>query len=83
MLPEDERSIGNRLAAAEPQNDNSTSGKGNAEDRLAQQDATAPARLHGNEPSKGAKIDAEIQAEEEEMLAKKDAKKKGGAGQKN
>jgi hypothetical protein len=30
--------------------------------------------LHGNEPSKGAKIDAEIQAEEEEMLAKKDKK---------
>jgi len=47
--------------------------------------------MHGNEPSKGAKVDAEIQAEEEEMLAKKDAAKggsgKGGtgkaAGQKN
>lgn len=34
------------------------------------------AKLHGNEPSKGAKIDADIQAEEEEMLRKKDAKKK-------
>ena len=41
-----------------------------------EKDPTAPARLHGNEPSKGAKIDAELQAEEEEMLRKKDAKKK-------
>ena len=29
------------------------------------------ARSHGNEPSKGAKIDAELQAEEEEYLKKK------------
>ncbi len=29
------------------------------------------ARNHGNEPSKGAKIDAEIDAEEKEMLRKK------------
>lgn len=27
--------------------------------------------MHGNEPSKGAKIDAEIQKEEEEYLARK------------
>ena len=27
--------------------------------------------MHGNEPSKGAKIDAELQAEEEEYLARK------------
>ncbi len=31
------------------------------------------AKNHGNEPSKGAKIDADIQAEEEEMLKKKGA----------
>jgi hypothetical protein len=31
----------------------------------------AQARNHGNEPSKGAKIDAEIDAEEKEMLRKK------------
>ena len=30
--------------------------------------------MHGNEPSKGAKIDAELQAEEEEILKKKGAK---------
>jgi hypothetical protein len=29
------------------------------------------AKLHGNEPSKGAKIDAQIQAEEEEELRRK------------
>ncbi|KAI1855611.1 hypothetical protein JX265_006014 [Neoarthrinium moseri] len=34
-------------------------------------DPTYPAMLHGNEPSRGAKIDAEIQAEEEEFLKKK------------
>jgi hypothetical protein len=28
--------------------------------------------MHGNEPSRGAKIDAQIQAEEEDMLKKKD-----------
>lgn len=30
--------------------------------------------MHGNEPSKGAKIDAEIQREEEELLRKKKEK---------
>lgn len=81
-LTEDERSIGNRLAAAKPQND-SGSGKGDAESELAKQDPTAPARSHGNEPSKGAKIDAELQAEEEEIIRKKDAAKKQAAGNKN
>lgn len=33
--------------------------------------STLQAKLHGNEPSKGAKIDAEIQAEEEEELRRK------------
>ena len=32
------------------------------------------ARNHGNEPSKGAKIDAELQAEEEEELRRKGKK---------
>lgn len=27
--------------------------------------------MHGNEPSKGAKVDAQLQAEEEEILKKK------------
>jgi len=29
--------------------------------------------MHGNKPSRGARIDAEIQAEEQEMLKKKGA----------
>ena len=75
QFAEDERSIGNRLAAAEPQND-STSGKNlSKEDKAAQDDPTAPARMHGNEPSKGAKIDKSIEDEEAEIIAKMDAKK--------
>ena len=31
----------------------------------------APAQNHGNEPSRGAQSDAELQAEDEEMLMKK------------
>ena len=72
---EDERSIGNRLAAAEPQNDD-TSGKSKTSEQYAgEQDATAPARMHGNEPSRGAQIDKELQDEEAELIAKKDAAK--------
>jgi hypothetical protein len=37
-------------------------------------DATAPAKAHGNEPSKGAKIDQELREEEEAELAKKGKK---------
>ncbi|KAL8958846.1 MAG: hypothetical protein Q9193_004174 [Seirophora villosa] len=44
------------------------------EARDSQIDPTLPAKKHGNEPSKGAKIDAEIQQEEEEMLKKKGIK---------
>ncbi|KAJ9602719.1 hypothetical protein H2200_012913 [Cladophialophora chaetospira] len=73
--PKDERSIANRLATAEPQND-STSGKNLDKEQIAgQEDPTAPAKMHGNEPSKGAKIDKELQDEEAEIIAKMDAKK--------
>lgn len=34
-------------------------------------DPLGPATFHGNEPSKGAKIDAEIMAEEREELKRK------------
>ncbi|KAI1088342.1 hypothetical protein F5B19DRAFT_496480 [Rostrohypoxylon terebratum] len=37
-------------------------------------DPTYRATMHGNEPSKGAKIDAEIQREEEELLKRKKEK---------
>ncbi|RMZ80328.1 hypothetical protein DV738_g2762, partial [Chaetothyriales sp. CBS 135597] len=72
----DQRSLANRLAAASSQNDDNSSGKDlSREDKAAQEDATLPAKLHGNEPSRGAKIDKEIADEEAEIIAKKDAKK--------
>ncbi|KAI1107973.1 hypothetical protein F4804DRAFT_296463 [Jackrogersella minutella] len=37
-------------------------------------DPTYRATMHGNEPSRGAKIDAEIQHEEEELLRRKKEK---------
>ncbi|KAJ9646046.1 uncharacterized protein PV06_01887 [Exophiala oligosperma] len=75
----DQRSIGNRLAAAGPQNDDSSRHTLSAEDKAGQIDPTLPARMHGNEPSRGAKIDKEIEDEEAAILAKKDAAK-GGSG---
>lgn len=79
---EDERSIANRLAAAKDQNDpHEGSGKRKTTEALAAElDPTLPARLHGNEPSRGAKIDKAIEDEEAEILRRKDesaaAKKK-------
>ncbi|KAK8099281.1 uncharacterized protein PG998_012522 [Apiospora kogelbergensis] len=63
----DERSIANRLAAEERKDEEQDS----LQTRQIKEDPTLPARAHGNKPSRGAEIDAEIQAEEEEMLAKK------------
>jgi hypothetical protein len=34
------------------------------------------AKMHGNKPSRGAEIDKELQDEEAEIIAKKDAAKK-------
>ncbi|KAI0310534.1 hypothetical protein OF83DRAFT_853230 [Amylostereum chailletii] len=62
----DERTIANRLAAAEKKDHE-------PEPSNTVTDPLAPARSHGNEPSRGAKIDAEIQREEEELLGKKNA----------
>ncbi|KAF3765062.1 hypothetical protein M406DRAFT_234877, partial [Cryphonectria parasitica EP155] len=63
----DQRSIANRLAAeekkGEPEDDRETA--------LSKKDATLPAKMHGNEPSKGAKIDEELRQEEEAILEKK------------
>lgn len=60
----DERSIANRLAAEERRGETPD----DPETKALKEDPTKPARLHGNEPSKGAKVDAEIQAEEEAEL---------------
>jgi len=77
----DERSIANRLANEEKKSEDdagrtSTKGAKTKEEKLAEKDPTAPAKLHGNEPSKGAKVDKEIAEEEAEIIAKKDAKNK-------
>ncbi|KAH6956967.1 hypothetical protein HG530_002495 [Fusarium avenaceum] len=63
----DERSIANRLAAAEKE----TESGDNLETAQIKEDPTLPARSHGNEPSKGAKIDAQLQKEEQEELERK------------
>jgi hypothetical protein len=77
---EDQRSIANRLAAAEDQNDGTSDKTKSAETRAGEIDPTAPAKMHGNEPSRGAKIDKKIADEEEEIIRKMDEKKaqKGG-----
>ncbi|KAI4148415.1 MAG: hypothetical protein L6R39_002809 [Caloplaca ligustica] len=69
----DQRSIANKLAREEKREKEAEPISKEARD--SQVDPTLPAKNHGNEPSKGAKIDAEIQQEEEEMLKKKGIKK--------
>ncbi|KAF5365322.1 hypothetical protein D9758_005439 [Tetrapyrgos nigripes] len=63
----DERSIGNRLASAGSHGLDNTSNK----PTHTVEDPMEPARSHGNEPSRGAKIDAELKEEEEELLKRK------------
>ncbi|KAL8673382.1 MAG: hypothetical protein Q9168_002172 [Polycauliona sp. 1 TL-2023] len=74
----DERSIANKLERESKREDQSEPASKEAKE--SQADPTLPAKKHGNEPSKGAKIDAEIQQEEEEMLKKKGIKT-GNMGQ--
>ena len=69
IFAEDERSIANKLereSKRENEEDNISE-----QERLRKVDATAPARAHGNEPSKGAKIDQELREEEEAELKRK------------
>ncbi|KAF2182407.1 hypothetical protein K469DRAFT_711987 [Zopfia rhizophila CBS 207.26] len=67
-----ERSIANKLAREEKRTNEP---EPKAEEQLQfEKDATLPARAHGNEPSKGAKIDQELREEEGEYLARKGKK---------
>ncbi|CAL1695343.1 unnamed protein product [Somion occarium] len=61
----DNRSLSNRLAATEKEEREEEARDVRAADPLA------PARAHGNEPSRGAKIDAELQRADEETLRNK------------
>ncbi|KAK5791397.1 hypothetical protein VI817_006706 [Penicillium citrinum] len=73
----DERSIANKLASQGGKNDPSHHHNNdyNPEAELSKQDPTKPAKMHGNAPSKGAKIDADLQAEDEQRLREKGIKK--------
>ena len=71
VLTEDERSIANKLAREEKREKEPE--PEDFETKQSKKDPTLPATTHGNEPSKGAKIDKEIQDEEEEILKKKGA----------
>ncbi|KAL5329917.1 hypothetical protein ACEPPN_003437 [Leptodophora sp. 'Broadleaf-Isolate-01'] len=63
------KTIANKLAREEKrENEDDDESE---ETKALKKDPTLPARMHGNEPSKGAKIDAQIQAEEEEELRRK------------
>ncbi|KAG9308949.1 hypothetical protein JVU11DRAFT_11249 [Chiua virens] len=67
-----EREIGDRMAEAHQRSLDAAHGKGSmspgADPKV---DPLGPATFHGNEPSRGAKVDAEIMAEEREELRKK------------
>ncbi|KAF1832973.1 hypothetical protein BDW02DRAFT_570479 [Decorospora gaudefroyi] len=66
---EDERTIANKLAREEKREKEGEDKS--LEDKQREKDATLPARAHGNEPSKGAKIDQELREEDEAQLKKK------------
>ncbi|KAI1809900.1 hypothetical protein GGS20DRAFT_244405 [Poronia punctata] len=65
----DERSIANRLANEERKQKQADSDT--PENAAHKKDPTLPAKMHGNEPSRGAKVDADLQNEEEEYLRRK------------
>jgi hypothetical protein len=67
---EDERTIANKLASAEKAEQESDAPKSKQAAQIAE-DATLPAKSHGNEPSRGAKIDQELREEEEAELKRK------------
>lgn len=71
MPAEDERSIANKLEREEKRENESE--EQSLENTQSKKDATLPARSHGNEPSKGAKIDQELREEDEAALKKKGA----------
>ncbi|KAK4136983.1 hypothetical protein BT67DRAFT_373415 [Trichocladium antarcticum] len=65
--PKDSRSLADR-AAAEKYPDPEEESR---ETALLKKDPTLPAKAHGNEPSRGAQIDAELQAEDDKMMKAK------------
>ncbi|KAJ5558345.1 hypothetical protein N7535_008558 [Penicillium sp. DV-2018c] len=72
----DGRSIANKLASQENKSDPSHhhNNEYDQEAEMSKQDPTKPARQHGNAPSRGAQVDAELQAEDEQRLREKGIK---------
>lgn len=68
---EDERSIANKLERETKREGDIAESEDSEEVKALKKDPTAPAKMHGNEPSKGAKIDLQLQLEEEAELKKK------------
>ncbi|KAG0706621.1 hypothetical protein DFH29DRAFT_134697 [Suillus ampliporus] len=64
----DEREIGDAIAAAFKHSHTDESTSPLADPNI---NPLGPATFHGNEPSKGAKVDAELKAEDEEELRRK------------
>ncbi|CAG8970797.1 hypothetical protein HYALB_00001584 [Hymenoscyphus albidus] len=67
--PLDQRSLANRAKDEEQREKEDT--PESEEVKVLKQDPTLPAKLHGNKPSRGAEIDAQLQAEEEAELKRK------------
>lgn len=65
----DQRSIANKLAAEEQGKHQKK--EDNMEEMRSKSDPRKPAEMHGNQPSKGAIIDAQLKAEDEAQLKKK------------
>ena len=71
ITSEDERSIANKLERETKRDGDIADEEDTEEVKALKKDPTAPAKMHGNEPSKGAKIDLQLQLEEEAELKKK------------
>ncbi|TFK97972.1 hypothetical protein BDV98DRAFT_596229 [Pterulicium gracile] len=65
----DSQTIANKLAKESIREKEGN--KDSIETQRVKEDPTLPARAHGNEPSRGAKIDAAIEQEEQEYLERK------------
>ena len=65
----DNQTIANKLAKEAVREKEGT--EDSVETQRVKEDPTLPARAHGNEPSRGAKIDAAIEQEEQEYLERK------------
>ncbi|KAJ3542704.1 hypothetical protein NM688_g5945 [Phlebia brevispora] len=68
--PKDQRSLSNRaeLETRDQEREDHT--------RLYKMDPTAPAQAHGNKPSRGAEVDAELQQDDELRLKEKGLRSK-------